>query len=154
MTRALLAVAFLAVSCAPFGTSTPDSGQRYAVYRYAAQVPSTPVSPNQRLILTWEPQAAAEPSSRFFEIQLCVALFGPWESVDALKRAPQPLESRSCPPTGAAATSSTLRTTTHSGARMASELAVPSAPGFYDLRQISIMGAGNARSAGSVIEVR
>ena len=112
------------------------------------------MSPNQRLILTWEPQGAAEPSSTIFEVQLCVALFGPWESVDALKRAPQPPESRSCPPTGAVATSSTLRTTTHSGARMASELTVPLAPGFYDLRQISILGTGNVTSAGSVIDVR
>lgn len=152
--RALLAVALLAVSCVPFGTSTTDSGQRYAVHRYAAQVPTTPVSPNQRLTLTWEPQVAAESSSTFFEIHLCVGLFGPWESVEALKRAPQPPDSRSCPPTGAVATSSTLRTTTHSGARMVMEVTMPSALGFYDLRQISIFGAGNSTSAGSVIEVR
>ncbi len=154
MTRALLAVALLAVSCAPLGTSTPSSGQRYAMYQYAVEVPTKPVTPNQRLILTWEPRLASETSSTFSDIQLCVALFGPWESVEALKRSAQVDARPSCPPTGASATSQTLRTTTHSGARMATDVMVPSAPGFYDLRQISIFGAGNATSAGSVIEVR
>jgi hypothetical protein len=153
VTRALLAIALLAVSCAPFGTSTPSSDQRYAMYQYAIEVPTKPVTPNQRLSLTWEPRQAATTSPSFSDVQLCVALFGPFESVEALKRAAQP-EAPSCPPTGATATSQTLRTTTHSGARMATDVMVPSAPGFYDLRQISILGVGNSTSAGSVIEVR
>lgn len=153
MTRLLLCVALLGVSCVPLGAS-PSPSQRYANYQYVLQVPTKPVSPSQRLILTWEPQLAAEQSSSLSEMQLCVALFGPWESVEALKKAAQ-LDSRpSCPPTGAVATSATLRTTTNSGARMATDLLVPSAPGFYNLLQISIFSAGDTTSAGSVLEVR
>ncbi len=124
------------------------------MYQYVVQVPTKPVSPNQRLILVWEPRLASESSTSFYGMQLCLALFGPWESVDALKKAATYDSGATCPPTGAIATSQTLRTASNSGARMAADVMVPSAPGFYDLRQISISDSGNSTSAGSVIEVR
>ncbi len=123
------------------------------MYQYVLQVPTKPVIPNERLTLTWEPRLAPQPSADLFEIQLCVALFGPWGSVEALKKS-APQDTKACPPTGAIATSQTLRTASASGARLAAEITVPSAPGFYDLRQISIYGAGNSMSGGAVIEVR
>jgi len=146
--RLLLAAVLLAVSCTP-----ATSGQRFPMYQYVLQVPTKPVSPNERLTLTWEPRLAPQPSADLFEIQLCVALFGPWGSVEALKKS-APQDTKACPPTGAIATSQTLRTASASGARLAAEITVPSAPGFYDLRQISIYGAGNSMSGGAVIEVR
>jgi len=112
------------------------------------------VSPNERLRLAWEPQLASGSSTSTYEIQLCIALFGPWESVDALKSAMATRDTRSCPPVGASVASETQRIASNTGARIVTEVTVPTAPGFYDLRQISIMGAGNATSAGSVIEVR
>jgi len=151
VTRLLLSAVLLAASCAP--VATPASAQRYATYTYTVTVPTKPVSPNERLKLQWEPRLASEPSSEVFEVRLCVAVFGPWESVDALKKAAQP-DTRSCPPVGAVATSETVRTLSNNGQPLAADVTTPSAPGFYDLRQISIYGSGNSMSAGAVIEVR
>lgn len=123
------------------------------MYQYALVVPTKPVSPNERLTLTWEPRLAPQPSSTLFEIQLCVALFGPWDSVEALKRA-APQDAKSCPPGGAVATSQTLRAASNTGAQLAANITVPSATGFYDLRQISVFDGGNSTTAGAVIEVR
>ena len=149
----LLLIAALAVSCTPVGAPTADSGQRFALYQYMLEVPTKPVSPNEQLKLAWKAQLAAQPSSALFEIQLCAALFGPWETVEALKKA-APQDTRSCPPAGAIATSEIVRTASNNGAPQAATIKVPSAPGFYDLRQISVYGAGNSTSAGSIIEVR
>jgi hypothetical protein len=124
------------------------------MYQYVLQVSTKSVSPNERLKLAWEPQLASRSSPGIYEIQLCVALFGPWESVDALKQAMATRDTRSCPPTGASVASETERIASNIGARMTTEVVVPSAPGFYDLRQISIFSAGNSTSAGSIIEVR
>ena len=151
MTRLVLAITLLGAACAPVVTTA--SGQRFETYQYVLEVPVKPVSPNERLKLAWKPQLASQPSSALFEIQLCVALFGPWESVEALKKAAQP-DTRACPPVGAVATSETARVASNNGQPLAAIVTVPSAPGFYDLRQISIYGAGNSMSAGSVIEVR
>jgi hypothetical protein len=126
---------------------------RFARYQYALEVPTKPVTPNERLKLAWNPQLQSAPSPAPFEIQLCVALYGPWESVEALKRAPSQ-DARSCPPAGAIATSQTLRVASNAGDLLATDLTVPSTPGFYNLLQISILGSSNSTSAGSVIEVR
>ena len=123
------------------------------MYQYVLNVPTRPVSPNERLTLTWEPKLAAQPSNSINEVQLCVALFGPWESVEALKGAATE-ETKSCPPNGAIATSPTLRTASANGSPLTAEIVTPSARGFYDLRQISVYDPGNWTSAGSVIEVR
>jgi len=123
------------------------------MYQYVLEVPTKPVSPNERLKLAWKPQLASQPSSTLFDIQLCVALFGPWDSVDALKKA-APQDIKSCPPSGATTTSQTLRVASNAGDLLAAELTVPSAPGFYDLRQITVYDPGNSMSAGAVIEVR
>jgi hypothetical protein len=151
--RLLILIAALAASCGPF-TSTPAPANSYPMYQYVVQIPTKPVSPGEPLKLAWEPRLASGSSSSIYEIQLCVALFGPWESVDALKKAMATRDTRSCPPDGASVASETERVASNTGARMATEVMVPSAPGFYDLRQISIFSAGNSTSAGSVIEVR
>jgi hypothetical protein len=140
-------IVLLAVSC------TPVSTQRYPLYQYSLQAPTKPLSPNELLSLVWEPRLASEGSAGVTDIQLCVALFGPWETVEALKRAAAP-DTRSCPPPGAIATSQTLRTSSASGARLAADIRVPSVPGFYDLLQISVYDPGNSTSGGAVIEVR
>ena len=151
--RLLILIAALVVSCAPF-TSTPAPANSYPMYQYVVQSPTKPVSANERLKLAWEPQLASGSSTSIYEIQLCVALFGPWDTVDALKKAMTTRDTRTCPPPGASVASETERVPSNTGARTATEIIVPSAPGFYDLRQISVFSAGNSTSAGSVIEVR
>jgi hypothetical protein len=151
VTRLLLSIVLLAMSCAP--VTTPTSTQRFPMYQYSLQFPTKPVSPNERVTLAWEPRLQSESSPSVYEIQLCVALFGPWQSVEALKNAPQP-NTRSCPPPGAIAMSETLRTPSNTGSPQAATITVPSAPGFYDVRQISVYSGSSATSAGSVIEVR
>lgn len=93
------------------------------------------------------------------DLQLCVALFGPWMTVEELKTAMATAGSRpSCPPNGAIISTETLHTTSNSGARLATDLVVPSATGFYDVRQISINveggAASSATSADGIIEIR
>jgi hypothetical protein len=151
--RLLLSIVLLAVSCAP-AAQAPTTAQRYPLYQYVLVVPTKPVTPNERLTLTWEPKLAAQPSSTRFEMQLCVALFGPWESVDALKKGMDTRDTKSCPPSGAAATSPTLRAASATGAPLTTEIVAPSARGFYDLRQITVYDAGNSMSAGGIVEVR
>jgi hypothetical protein len=149
--RFLLSIVLLAVSCAP-AAQTPT--QRFPNYQYVLVVPTKPLTPNERLTLTWEPKLAEQPSSTLFEMRLCVALFGPWESVDALKKGMGTRDTKSCPPGGAAATSPTVRTASATGAPLTTEIVAPSARGFYDLRQITVYDAGNSMSAGGIVEVR
>lgn len=123
------------------------------MYSYSLQFPTKPVSPNERMTLAWEPRLQPESSPSVYEIQLCVALFGPWESVEAMKKAAQP-DTRSCPAVGAVATSETARIASNNGQPQAADITAPSVPGFYDLWQISIYGSANSARTGSVIEVR
>jgi hypothetical protein len=134
--RPLLTVLLLAAACAPSVTPTPSV--RFAMYQYVLQVPTKPVTPNERLKLAWKPQLASAPTPATFE---------------TLKKAATQ-DARSCPPAGAIATSQTLRVASNAGDLLAADLTVPSTPGFYNLLQISILGSGNSTSAGSVIEVR
>jgi hypothetical protein len=153
----LIVLAVLSSGCGA-AASPPVSSVTYASYQYTVAVPTQPLAPNEVLHLVWEPKQAAGSASAISDLQLCVALFGPWDSVEALKKAMSGAEPRpSCPPDGAIAASDTIRTTSNSGARFTADLAVPSAPGFYDLHQISITSAGGATStmrAGGIIEVR
>lgn len=152
----ILAV-LIGTSCGPVFATAPASPQ-FAYYQYTVAIPTTPLAPNEQLHLVWEPQLAPGRASAVSAVQLCVALFGPWETVGALKTAMSAAGAgTACPPKGAIVSSETLRTTSNSGARLTTELVVPSAPGFYDIDQISINGEAAATSAttgGGIIEVR
>jgi hypothetical protein len=149
-------VLLITTTCGPI-FATPQAPPRFTNYQYTLAIPTTPLAPNEQLHLMWEPRPAPD-STAVYAVQLCVGLFGPWETVAALKTAmsaagPGP----ACPLKGAVATSETLRTTSNSGLRLATELVVPSAPGFYDIHQVSIDGEGTATSAmgaSGIIEVR
>ncbi len=153
----IVVAVLLAASCGPL-FSTPQASPQFAYYQYTVAIPTTPLAPNEQLHLVWEPHLAPGSATAVSAVRLCIALFGPWETVEALKTAmsaagPGP----SCPPKGAIVSSETMRTTSNSGARLATDLAVPSTPGFYDIHQISITGEGgdtSAVTAGGIIEVR
>ena len=152
----MVVLALLISGCGP-AASTPQ----YVSYRYRLAMPTGPVTPNQLLRLAWEPQLGPQRDSPIADMQLCVALFGPWDTVDALKTAMASAVPAKCPPDGALVASDTIRTTSASGARFTADLTVPSAPGFYDLHQIAIDsaataygGRGGSMSASGIIEVR
>jgi hypothetical protein len=155
--RLLIALAVVISSCGPVFT-IPQASPQFSYYQYTVAIPTTPLAPNQQLHLIWEPHLSPAKASAASTIQLCVAFFGPWETVAALKTAmstagPGP----SCPPKGAIVSSETLRTTSNTGAFLTTDLVVPAAPGFYDIHQISIAGESpqtSATAAGGIVEVR
>jgi hypothetical protein len=156
MRRLLIALALLGTACGPASSVVEP---RFPEYRYTIAIPTAPVAPDEELHLVWEPRLALGLATEVSTIELCVALFGPWESVDALKRAMSAAATGpSCPPKGAARSSDTMRTMSNSGARLATDLVIPSAIGFYDVRQIAITigsgGSASAMAAGGIIEVR
>jgi hypothetical protein len=154
--RVLIALAALATTCGPASSVLEP---RFPQYQYTIAIPTGPVAPNEALHLVWEPHLAPGLATAVSTTELCVALFGPWESVDALKSAMSTAATGpSCPPKGAAMSSETMRTTSDSGARLATDLVIPSAAGFYDVRQISITvtsgATAGAMSSDGIIEVR
>ena len=151
----MIVVALLISGCGPAAVT------QYPSYQYRLAMPTQPVAPNELLHLAWEPQLGPQRDSAIADVQLCVALFGPWGTVDALKTAIASAVPAKCPPDGALVASDTIRTTSASGARFTADLTAPSAPGFYDLHQISIDssataygGRGGSMSASGIIEVR
>ena len=149
-------MALLISSCGPAA-----SAPQYPAYQYRIATPTQPVAPNEQLHLTWEPQLMPQRDTAIADVQLCVALFGPWDTVEALKTALAKDVPAKCPPDGTLVASDTIRTTSNSGARFTADLTAPSAPGFYDLHQISISsaatsygGTGGSMSASGIIEVR
>lgn len=155
--RPLIALAVLSASCGPT-LSTPVASTQFAQYQYTVALPTKPLSPNEQLHLVWEPRLAAGSSPVISDLQLCVAWFGPFDTVEALKTAMSASRAKpSCPPTGAVIASETMRTTSNSGVRFAADVIVPSAIGFYDVDQISIwsgVGGTSSTSSGGIIEVR
>jgi hypothetical protein len=148
----LVVVAALGAGCAP--VAPPQVGlTSYPFYQYTIAPPTEPVAPNEQLHLVWEPHLASDRQSAIADLQLCIALFGPWDTVEALKTAMSNGVRPSCPPSGAVVASDPVRTTSASGARFTTDLLVPSAAGFYDLHQFSITSGGST-SAGGIIEVR
>ena len=146
----------ISTSCGPF-FATPQASPQFTYYQYTVAIPTTPLAPNEQLHLVWEPHLAPGSAAAVSALQFCVALFGPWETVAALKTAMSAAGPRTCPPTGAAISSDTMSTMSNSGARLATNLVVPSATGFYDVHQIAITSVGESTSvttAGGIVEVR
>ena len=158
MRGVLLTLVILGASCGPM-FSTPQPSPAFAYYQYTVAIPTRPVAPNQQLHLVWQPQLVHQTSSAVSTLELCVALFGPWKTPGDLKLAMSAATAGgpSCPPAGAVTASESFRTASNTGAAFATDLVVPSAAGFYDVRQITINVQGQATSSTSadgVIEVR
>jgi hypothetical protein len=119
---AVLAV-LISTSCGP--SATPQASPQFTTYQYTVAIPTTPLAPNEQLHLVWEPHLAPASTNAISALQFCIALFGPWESVAALKTAMAAAGPRTCPPTGAAVSTDTMSTTSNSGARLATDLVAP-----------------------------
>lgn len=152
MWRLLCSAAILLVACTPAATPSPDPG-RSVTYQYIAEFPKGPFAPGEVVQVDWVPKQSSTTGSDAYEVELCLGFFGPWDSVEALKSQSQPMAKPACPPVGAKAAVETERTRSNTGARLTTHVIAPSAPGFYDVRQIVLTG-GDATVAGSIVEVR
>jgi hypothetical protein len=117
------------------------------------------------LHLEWAPHPDPNYAMVTSDVTLCFAFFGPWPDAATVKRETQAVGSSlpSCPPAGAAVASENVRTTTAAGGRLKIDAPVPDRPGFYNLRQISLIGpatkadgtiSGGSVSFDRIIEVR
>lgn len=148
---AMCTLVILTSACAP---AAVPSGERSALYEYTMDAPTRTLGSGERLELTWKPRLVAGGASGVFDVQLCAALFGPFDGVDVLKKQMEALSPKPiCPMAGAAVTTGPLRTTSSNSTPLSAEIVVPVTPGFYDLRQISITGT-NSTMAGGIVEVR
>ena len=156
--RRVLAAILIFVSLAACSVA-PGPQVLHPQYRYVASYAPGPFAPGAALHVDWTPQLLRTDSAEPYDVRLCIAVFGPFESASALKES----GSRSsgtrpdCPPTGAVVSTGAQRTRSDTGKPLAADLVLPRGSGFYDVRQIAINGVEptySATSAGGVIEVR
>jgi hypothetical protein len=117
------------------------------------------------LHLEWAPHPDPNYTTLTSDVTLCFAFLGPWPDAATLKRETQALGSSppTCPPAGAAVTSPSVRTTTAAGESLKIDASVPDRPGFYNLRQISLISpatkpdgsiSGGSITSDRIVEVR
>lgn len=159
---AALVVAAVLSACTAL-TPTPASPR---VPSFSYQLESMPevLTAGEPLHFEWAPHQDPNYTTKTADLTLCVAIFGPWPDVATLKRESAPLDGRpTCPPTGAAAMSENVRATTAGGPRLSASAAALSRPGFYNVRQIMIIGpvttdagsvSSGSQSADRIVEVR
>ena len=156
--RLIFAVIFSFVSAVACSAG-PAPQVLHPEYRYVGSYAQGPFAPGAAFHVDWIPELIRMDSAEPYEVRLCIGLFGPFENPSVLKES----GSRSsgtrpdCPPTGAVVSSGALRTRSDSGKRVAADLVLPRASGFYDVRQIAVSGVEptySATSVGGVIEVR
>jgi len=114
-----------------------------------------PFNPGDSLRIVWTPRLVQTSSAAPYDIRLCVGVFGPYGNVESLKQASS--TSADCPVASATVGTEVLRAQSGEGSQMEATLKLPSQPGFYDVREVTINGVGPARSAMSaagIIEVR
>jgi hypothetical protein len=152
-------VALVAVSITACAAAAPEVKITHPQYRYVPIFPAGPLPAGQPFHVTWTPQLVRMDAAEPYDVRLCIGLYGSFADPGALKEA----SSRSsatrpdCPPSGAVVSSGVLRTRSDSGAPLATDLVLPTAVGFYDVRQIEISGVDPAYSvtaSGSLLEVR
>jgi hypothetical protein len=154
MRALLVGCLVVASSCGPAAAPGNSSREGHALYHYLIDTPTRPLTAGDRIQLSWKPRLAASDASEVTDVVLCAALFGPFESADVLKKAMDGLSPKaSCPMTGSAVATEPLRTPSNSDKSVATEITVPSRPGFYDFRQVAVTGT-SAMSGAGIIEVR
>ncbi len=140
-------------------TSTPSSPPvLHAQYQYLATYPLGPFNPGDSLRIVWTPRLVQTSSAAPYDIRLCVGVFGPYGNVESLKQASSTSAAKvDCPVASAAVATEVLRAQSGESSQMEATLKLPSQPGFYDVREVTINGVDPARSAMSaagIIEVR
>jgi hypothetical protein len=117
------------------------------------------------LHLDWAPHPDPNYTTLTSDVILCFAFLGPWPDAATLKRESVTPGSNTptCPAAGAASTSPSVRTTTAAGTRLRADATVPATPGFYNLRQITLIGPtpyatyssrGGSMTSDRIVEVR
>jgi len=112
-----------------------------------------------QLHLEWAPHPDPNYTTLTSDVTLCFAFLGPWPDPDTVKRETMIPGSNTptCPPDiGTAGTTKNLRTTTAAGTRLKVDASTPDRPGFYNLRQIMLVGPattadGNVSSGSMVL---
>jgi hypothetical protein len=151
-----LGTAVLAASCASAPATT------HTEYRYSLAAPTEAFRPGQSLPLTWKASAevvlGAAPSAPFTRARVCVALAGPYPSVEDLKS--QKPAASTCPigVPGIVMASGVVDADITRGTPIDQSLSLPAslAPGFYNLLSVFAYESGShggAMSAASVIRV-
>jgi hypothetical protein len=128
-------------------------------YRHVATYAPGPFTGGATLHLVWTPELVRTDSAEPYQVRLCIGLFGPFEDLSALKESGSRSSATrpACPATGAVVSSEVIPTRSDAGNAFNADLVLPSANGFYDLRQIAINGVEptySAMSAGGIIEIR
>ncbi len=134
-------------------------------FSYQLEPMADVLTASDSLHLEWVPHPDPNYMTLTSDVTLCFAFLGPWPDAATVKRETMTLGSSlpTCLPVGAAVTSQSVRTTTAAGARLKIDATVPDRPGFYNLRQISLIGpatkADGSISSGSltsdrIVEVR
>jgi hypothetical protein len=165
MRPALLVLLLTAAVSACSGPSPSAPAPTRPSFTYQLEPLADVLTAGDSLHLEWVPHSDPNYTTLTADVTLCFAFFGPWPDAATAKSTTQTLGSSlpTCPPAGAAATSQSVLTTTAAGGRLKIDASVPDRPGFYSLRQISLIGpatkADGSISSGSItsdhiVEVR
>lgn len=150
-----MVIVVLAVACD--GQQYPERVYHQRVeYQRFATYPLGPFSAGDAFHITWTPKQVQSTTSEPYGLRLCVGIFGPYPSVETLKQS-HDTTGDECPPTGAVVMSEMMQVRSDDDRPVATDLKLPSASGFYDVRQIAIFGTGakaNRQAAAGIIEIR
>ena len=156
MTRLILVSAAL-TAC---GLSPIVRSPTVPSFSYELEPTADVLTAGDALHLEWAPHPDPNYTTLTSVVTLCFAFFGPWPDAATVKSETMTAGSSlpTCPPAGAAATSQSVRTTTAAGSRLKVDASVPDRPGFYNLRQITLIGpavkADGTVSSGSMTSDR
>lgn len=150
--RSLLGLASAALvvlaACAPIGPPA-----RFVTYEYTVEASIGPFAPGEVVRVVWVPKELSTDRPDVYDVEFCTGLFGPWDSVQALMNQNRPMARPACPLADAKVPSQVALARSNIGEPRTTQLVAPSAPGFYDLRQLVVAG-GIPIVSGSVVEVR
>lgn len=154
--RALaIALAFVAIACAPWAPPTMHTEYQYSL----ARLPDS-VAPGDTIQLEWKATARDVPGTRPTEAvaRVCVALTGPYDDVAGAKASAR--DPRTCPVTvpGTVASTGAMQVDLLLGTPALQTLVVPTtlAPGFYNVWNVLAYGSsdnGNSTSGAGIIQV-
>ncbi len=154
---ALLALLLSGCTAAP-GSPTPPAAAKPLVYTYVFASPSGVHRPGEWLSLTWKATPTTEHADAPPRARLCVALAGPYPSVEELKR--DPIPSRTCPVTGGrvVVTSATTEADPARPGDITQDLVVPAslALGYYQVISVHVFGPAepaNVASGARIIRI-
>lgn len=157
MTRCRVLVASLAavLSTACGAASTPLTVAKPIVYQYAFVTPTGDHRAGEWLTLVWKATPTQQRADAPPHARLCVALAGPYETVEALKR--QATDARTCPVTapGVIVATATLDADPRRPDDVTQDLVLPAslAPGFYNVINVDVTAPGNSMSGAGIIRI-